>query len=449
MKELDEIDQLFQTTFEEFELTPDAFVKENIDRAIASKKKRRRFLFILLPIIFGATTLTSTLFFYSSSGKLTSNKKQLAQNQPSEKGPNHTTFLTKIVNPDESKGTIAINETDGEIFTQKRHTQKSIFETSSSTVKIKSTNRSKNKITLAINQKTSLSDAETLRLSELKKQNAPLDEPLALTENQTQSKPEKDIPVENKQDSVVTDLLTDSINDHIAETAETPILALEAEKNSRKWSLSILSGWENESKRPSERFDSTTFSGISTEFAQIQTTTFYGKIEFNRKLSNRFDAIVGLGFRSSKVKQIGSLYSLDSFSTTGGVGSIPVSDSFAYFINNQRRMQTYQVNSIIVPLGISFSIPISDRFNFRLSGGTEFAYGWIANNQPTSVLSDARFRPFGWNIWLRPEIHYTIGRVQLFGFESFNHALHQQLKWDFVARRNPSFGAGIGVLIQL
>jgi hypothetical protein len=169
----------------------------------------------------------------------------------------------------------------------------------------------------------------------------------------------------------------------------------------------------------------------------------------SRKLSNRFDIIAGLGFRSSDVKQSGSLYSRDSLVTIEGVGSVPSLDSFSYFIRKQNGELSYQVNSILLPLGLSFSTPLSQRFNFRLSGGTEFAFGWIKNKPSHPNLSSAGFRPFGWNVWLRPEIHYTFGKLELFGFGSFNQPLYQQLKLDFKVRRNPLFGAGIGLLIRL
>lgn len=445
MKELDEIDRLFQTTFEEFELTPDPTVKVNIDRALASKKKRRGFLFILFPVLFGTIALAATFYFHSFSGKTAVNKHITSQNQFSLNEKNESASTNKDVHHTETKAVqIAVKQEPTSL--PKHHTKRKSLEISKSSGESKSSDNLKTNSSLTINRKLVLSNTQTPTETKALSQS---NESLVQADGQTEKTLKQDPPEENNQDSTRTTLQSDSLNNNITETVETPDPP-KTEKISAKWSLSIVSGWENERKRPAENFDTTTFSGNSREFAQIHTTSFYGKIELNRKLSNRFDAIMGLGFRSSSVKQFGSLYRQDSSHLVEGVSSgTPDPDSMAYFINHQNGVQSYQVNSIFLPLGLSFSIPLSRRFNFRLSGGTEFAYGWIANKQAPSELSSARFRPFGWNLWLRPEIHYTFGKVQLFGFGSFNQALYQQLKWDFKPRRNPLFGAGIGVLIDL
>ena len=443
MKELDEIDRLFQTTFEEFELTPDPAVKVNIDRALASKKKRR-FLFILFPVILGSITLAATLYFHSFSGKITASKHIASQNQLSKNEKSGSESTNKGVHHTETKPTQITIQVKTTSLT-KNHPKRKNFEGNGSLGQTQSSGSIKSKSELSVSGKLVLLNAHPSAETETFLQS---NESLAQTNDQTKETLNQDTTEKESQDSTITTLQADSLSDDITKTAETSD-PLKIERISSKWSLAIVSGWENEKKRPSENFDTTSFSGNRREFAQIQSTCFYGKIELNRKLSNRFDAIAGLGFRSSKVKQTGSLYSRDSVISIEGTSSVPQPDSFAYFINHQNGVLTYQMNSILLPLGLSFSTPLSQRFNFRLSGGTEFAYGWVANKQGSSDLSSARFRPFGWNVWLRPEIHYTLGRVQLFGFGTFNQSLYQQLKWDFEPRRNPSFGAGIGLLIRL
>lgn len=447
MKELDEIDRLFQATFEEFELTPDPSVKENIDRAIASKKKRRKFIFFLLPIFFGTMTLAA-FYFYSSSKDNNSNKLILTKNQPDNSTKNHLIVSGKTIQADKSNNVTSHNRTADIPSVQRQQISKTWRKSEMHSVATGS--NPKNSPKFIVDSKPVLSETQTLLSTETNTDDTPLNEPLARAENQTQETSDKETSEEQKQDSTTTALLNDSVSDDIAEAAvEIPIVSEAADPTQKKWSLAIIAGWENEHKRPAENFDSTTFSGGREEFAQIHATTFYGKIELNRKLSNRVDIITGLGFRSSSVKQYGSLHYRDSSLLVEGVSSVPDPDSFAYFINNQHDVQTYLVNSITVPLGISFSIPVSQRLGFRLSGGTEFAYGWIANNQHQSEISRAKFRPFSWNAWLRPEINYTFGKFRLFGFGSFNQAIYQQLKWDFTPRRNPAFGVGIGLLIRL
>ncbi|AEA44454.1 hypothetical protein [Fluviicola taffensis] len=450
MKELDEIDQLFQTTFEEFELTPDPTVKANIDRAIASKKKRRRFLFVLLPILFGSTLLAATFHFYSFSKETKNNKHILSQSQFNQnKTIKQSVTTSNLSYSKENKQAKNITKHQETNSSSKPLRKRMSFENNHSSGETKSANDSNNKSKLTSKSNLIFPNVSELGSSQTNPQNVSSNAVVRQAENQTKSVLKENALTEIKRDSITTYLLVDSIKDNIAETPPRSSLTKEIKENPRKWSLSLVSGWENEAKKRSERFDSTTFSGNPIEFAQIHASTFYGKIELNRKLNTRFDAIIGLGFRSSKVKQIGSLYSLDSFVVFEGVSSTPVPDSMGYFIKNQRETRTYHVNSIIVPLGISFSLPMSKNFDVRISGGTEFAYGWKTTNKIASVLSPPKFRPFGWNIWFRPELHYTFGKLQLVGFGSFNQTLIQQLNWDFKVRRNPSFGAGIGILINL
>lgn len=448
MKELDEIDQLFQTTFEGFELTPDASVKTNIDRAITSKKKRRRFLFIWFPILFGTSILAATLCFYSFSGKRTAETNHITQNQSPEYV--YTSGLSKNDKVKEIPQTeIALN-TNQKQLVQHRDSKIKVAETKRTVIKTPLVNSSKTKVLAVSNIKSAESKIPAIKTNESKNKTPEAENLIAKADEQTSNNPEPKIAEDNTQDSTTANLPSDSssIKDLTA-VPDKPTLLPEVKKAPQKWSLSLLTGWENETNKPSERFDSTEFSGTSKEYARIHSTSFYGKIEFNRSLNTNLDAIIGLGFRSSRITQYGTLYTLDSFMVIENTSSVPPMDSFSYFIRKQNETRIYQLNSVIIPLGISYSAPLGNSFYFRISGGTEFAYSWMTEKQSAPSSSPPRLNSFGWNVWLRPEIHYTIGKFRLFGFGSFNQPLLQQLKWDFTVRRNPAFGAGIGVLFQL
>lgn len=448
MKELDEIDQLFQTTFEGFELTPDDLVKRNIDRAIASKKKRRKFLFIWFPILFGASVLAATGYFYSFSGKNFPKGNYITQNQSSE-FTSYSSLSENHENEEISQEEIAVNTTRKRLV-QREDSKIKETETKSVLAKIQPVRSSNNKLIIASNNKSSESKITAIQPNESKSEIPVADGYIAKTEEQRSVNPEEKTTENTGQDSTTANIPGDSSNlKALTTVTDTLDLLPKAKKAQQKWSLSLLTGWENETKKPSERFDSTEFSGASKEYARIHSTSFYGKIEFNRSLDTNLDAIIGLGFRSSRIKQYGSLYSPDSFAIYLGVSSVPPIDSFGYFIRKQNETRIYQVNSVIMPLGISYSVPLGNTFHFRVSGGTEFAYSWMTEKQSAPNLSSPRLNSFGWNVWVRPEIHYTIGKFRLFGFGSFNQPLLKQLKWDFTVRRNPAFGAGIGLFIQL
>ncbi|MNU79408.1 hypothetical protein D3C71_690220 [compost metagenome] len=462
MKELDEIDQLFQTTFEGFELTPDPSVKANIDRAIASKKKRRRFFFILFPVLFGTTIFASTLYFYSNPGKTsTSNKQHISQNSPS--GP-HTFASNNTVKEKKTNDTLFTNSSEKTQSAYNLHSEEKISGRKNAILRPGLSNLSEKVSHAGHDSRSKQGFSESRRKNAILRLNQTRTNPPLLsgtnivspqtsttpnpTENQPDQEEKTEITETSKQDS--TTAASDSTNiENLVKTPETIDQALtDVKKPSGNWSLALLTGWEGEKKRAFENFDTTNFQGKRREFASIHSSSFYGKIELNRQITPRLDLMIGLGFRSTQIKQYGSLYERDSVIVMEGVGSAP-SDSVNYFIDHRTGTQAYQVNSIIVPLGLSFSIPLSERFQFRISGGTEFAYGWMTKRQNLPDFSSPNFRSFGWNVWLRPEFHYIFGKYQLFGFGSFNQALSQQLKWDFTTRRNPAFGAGIGIRISL
>lgn len=463
MKELDEIDQLFQTTFEGFELTPDPSVKAHIDRALASKKKRRRFLFILFPVLLGTITLAATLYFYPISGKTTYDNRNSLQKSPSAQhqiASNDTieqknTGNASFTNTSEKTPSIHCLLHSKEKISGRKNTilRPGLSDLQEETSEISHNLHSKNDFSgnrrnsaiLRPGQSKTRLNLSTVSDTISSQRNALSNQ----TKNQADTEENLDIAELSKQDS--TETTSDSTKtETLARSPESICDPLDViTKKSINWFLAVITGWEGEKKRAFEVFDTINFAGNRKEFARIHSSSFYGKIEFNRVLPYRkLNLITGIGFRSSKVTQYGSLYKRDSLIKHEGVSSAP-SDSVVYFINHRTGSQTYQVNSISIPLGLSFMIPLNERMQFRLSGGTEFLLGWMSKRKILPEFSSPDFRPFGMNVWLRPEFHYSFGKAQLFGFGSFNQALSQQLKWDFTTRRNPAFGAGIGLLIQL
>ena len=85
MKEPNEIDLLFQNGLDGLAFTPDPYVKENIDHAIASKKKRRRFLLILFPVLFGLTGFAAIGLFYQNQRENEHENKLHTQNEISRR----------------------------------------------------------------------------------------------------------------------------------------------------------------------------------------------------------------------------------------------------------------------------------------------------------------------------------------------------------------------------
>ena len=443
MKEHNEIDLLFQSALSGLELTPDLSVKKNIDRAITAKKKRRRFLFILFPLLFGITSFAAILpFIQNENTAALSELRDVNEKQHADFVKLRTHIHTK-----ENQNQRSIPHPlpiAPRIHTNSRSV-KSSFKTNnhSSTTTNKST-ESQN--VLSVNppsNKFLSSDVATDSKTETRTK-----EPIP----QTNTTPEKTKDAERtKQDSITANennpdsALVNSLPD------STDLIVPEKigpNKGEDRWSLAVLAYWEGEKTRPVD-FRNEPFENQRRETARIHASTFYEKIEINRRFAERWEILTGIGFRSSKIVQYGYLERIETpvgDLSSGGTQPItsPIPDTIQW-----SEVQSFRTNSIVLPIGLAYSFPIGNKLQLRLSGGGEFAYGQITTRQSHPDLSAPKFNPFGFNVWFRPEIHYSFGRTQVFGFGTFNQALSQQLKWDFEPRRNPAFGTGIGLRIGL
>lgn len=430
MKELNEIDLLLQSAFEGLELPLDPRMKENIDRAIASKKKRKRFLFILFPIL-GTLAFGILLQLFQES-----KEHMLITSKELEKQPINTFNPQKEKTQIQSgiQSTYSNQRPENHMLknhlTFKRNNTSFNNEKISSQFKLVSANQ--------LNESTENS-GEISYQSESK---------LSAQLFPEKNKPQNVLNSNNPDSDSLSNQPEDSIkHSDIAETI--PFLNPEeaSDKKAKKWSLSLMSYWEGEKKRSAADFESESFSGKKNERASIHSSAFYAKIEINRKLTSQLDVLAGIGFRSAKIIQYGNLGEvIIPIQETGSGGLQPVNEPDTVFSTH---VQSFHIHSVVLPIGLAYSFQLGKKTQLRLAGGSEFAYGKLSNKHLQPELSAPRFRSFGCNIWLRPELHYAIGKVELFGFGTFNQSLSQQLKWDFKVRRNPAFGAGIGVRIQL
>lgn len=436
MKEHNEIDSLFESVFDGLTLTPDASVKENIDKAIASKKKRRRFLFILFPLLFGVTGFAATAYFYPISGKpvLTQNEKQ--PRLPS--GENEASILphpvsNNIQNQESESLNVDVtlaNDSKGKLNTRSK------INTSTVT-----------KIPKRAKTKTTFTPGSKPVLPEPKRTDFQVEKNSEKSENEILVEKDEVTVSENTSDSILS--TPDSTTHVIAEILKSTgnnLHLVEDNEDPGKWSLAVLTYWEGEKKRDIG-FQDEPFINNKREIASIHSSTFYGKIEINRKFGRRWELLTGVGFRSSKIIQYGSVDKIEF--PLEGLGSVipinpPVPDTVL-----SKHVQSFRVNSVVLPIGFGYSIPLKYNMRISLAAGAEFAYGQFARETLDKNLSAPALRPFGCSVWIRPELYYSFGRIQLFGFGTFNQTLSQQLRWNFEPRRNPAFGGGIGLRIQL
>lgn len=422
MKELDEIDHLFRETFDGFEVIPDPSVKEKIDRSIASGKRRRRFLLIFFPLLGLSMTVLAIGMLYGPSGTSTVISRTSTRSVKTEAVYVHTTFADTY--------SLTVN--------------------SSAEKELKRSGNRKKSPGVELQHKTSFRLVEKSD-KEMGHEFSGQIVAVSGTDKTGDSSPTEKTESADIAMHVATDSIPDTSNVKTPESlpAEGELLkAPEKNGTGSRWNVTGLAGWEGERAKPVESLNSNELSNVGKEFAGIRSSSLYGKVELNYKLTSGLDLIAGLGFRSTEVQQQATRYVRDSIPEYGDIAtSVPT--SYTYFAREDQGQQIFRVNSVIMPIGIAGSLSVGRSFVLRCSAGTEFSYGWLNNVQLQPDFNRPVFRPFGWNIWVRPELHYPIGRWRLIAYGTVNQAICQQLRWDVTSKRNPLFGAGIGVSIRL
>lgn len=441
MKEPNEIDLLFQDGLNGLTFTPDPYVKENIDHAIASKKKRRRFLFILFPVLFGLTGFAAIGLFYQNQSENQHENKNQSQTQNEIRRRSVATNLYRASSADPALNHHSSQTNSG----TKNPITRNNFQTKSSSTLVKAIRYENRKAINKLNEKHLPPDKQRHSEKGLELNNQEIQ-----AENSSE-KPVGKIPAEQEV-LAVTENKPDSIVIPLPDSASIALLeALEhigSNKGAGKWSLSVLTYWEGEKSRKND-FSKVPFVDNQRETARIHTSTFYAKAEIGYRFNSRLEILSGIGFRSSRVVQYGYLSTIipPLEGTSSGVPQ-PINPPQPDTIHRSEK-QSFRVNSIVLPIGLAYTFPITTKIGIRLSGGAEFAYGQITSRFVHPDLSAPKFNAFGCSVWLRPEFHYSFGRAQLFGFGTFNQSLAQQLKWNIDSRRNPAFGVGIGLRIRL
>lgn len=429
MKEPNEIDRLFQDGLDGFTLTPDTSVKEHIDRAIASRKKRRRFLFLLFPVLFALTGFAAITFYDRKEQETEISTKSTALAQQT----GHSAFHENAFPNPPTSSISAKKDLPGEPSTS----------SASSSSLVRPAARHKSTPTIPLKHQA-VSSGEP-KNSETGFKNPEPSIGFTAEEAPIHSRePETDNAIQPQPDHTLA-AISDSSSTSSSAPAEI-LKTTDSDNKSGKWSLSLLTYWEGEKRRNPE-FGSQAFTDLQRENAGIHASTYYGKVEINRKLSLRSEILTGIGFRSSEMVQYGNLEKI-KITIDGTSSGVPQPDQDPDTIRRSEK-QSFHVNSLVLPIGFGYSIPIGTKLRIRLSAGTEFAYGHVSGKFTHPDLSAPKFRPFGCSVWARPELAYSSGRNEWFGFGTWNQSLSQQLKWNIEVPRNAAFGVGIGWRIRL
>lgn len=414
MKEFDDIDRLFQTTFDGFEAIPDPSVKKNIDKAIAPKKNKKRFFFLIF--LFSIVIMAFGALIYPD---------RLVKNDIATKNYSYS---------DASQNEKIVGISDYFAFQQQQEQTKEInlnfIETSSNSLKhpVLSTQNNQRIIKVDLLANKELVNSVPNKLTTL-------DKIVSLN------------PSDSIRKDEVNQIVTDSIeknntNFNDVQPIDKPIGRLQ------KWYLTAYTGWEGTAMKSVENIDINDLSNAEKESARIQSSSFYGKIEINKKLNKRFHLLAGLGYKSTIYKQNATLYSLDSTIDENEITS-NLPNPPLYFLKRETGNQNFQVNTLLIPIGVIFAQQISEKIHFRLSLGAEFAIGWKKDLVINPTFTSPTFQSFGWNLGVRPEFQYALKNFRFSVFGSLNQSIKPQINWNIDVRKQPFFGTGFGIQYNL
>ncbi len=420
MKEFDDIDRLFQATFDGFEAIPDPSVKENIDKAIAPKKNKRRFFFL---IFFFSIVLMSfwALIYPDFLVKNTIAAKNYSssdanQNEKIVDVPDYFVFQpqqgeTKEINSNSLKYPVPSIQNNQGIDKTKSLADK------------KPVNSISNKL-MTTSKIASLNPSDSIRKDEV---------------NQ--------FVIDIIEKDIANQIVTDSIEEN--NTNFRDVQSIEKPFGGfRKWYFTAFTGWEGTTMRSKENIDINNLSNAGKESARIQSSSFYGKIEINKKISKRFHLLAGVGYKSTTYRQNVTLYSLDSTihenEITSNLPNPPL-----YFLKQEDGNQSFQVNTLLIPIGAVFAQQIAEKIHFRLAVGAEFTLGWKKDLVINPTFTSPVFQPFGWNLGIRPEFQYAFKNFRTSVFFNVNQPIKHQINWGLDMRKSSIFGAGLGIQYDL
>ncbi len=442
MKEFDEIDHLFQDTFHEFEMTPDSSVKQLIDAQIAQPKRKKRLLIWFFPLVVAFGVLGYVGYINTignDSKKYNSSNKQLAENLKEKK---ITDSLTAKANNSA--------QIESKLDKKRIHNQSKEDKLNA----ITSSKISKGKVSAAAYKSIDPNKLNHLNNSHSPKQLIPIqqngnNEPVAVEPILRDApNPQDEDLSETKEikngsgDSLMMELPKDTTKTQVLDP-KTNTIVPEVPNRKKSWlaahrAIAGVVGFE--AGKGSTRIPNSMEGNQNQkyEFANVELNAFYGKLEATKVLDGRFHLLLGIGYKYTQISQTGTVFTKDSLVEASSL--VPT----AYFYDKKEGKQDFKINSVLVPIGLTYHILDRKNFFVQTSLFGEMSFGKFRQSYNQDSLSEPEFNKFGFQVSLRPEFHYRMKKSSLFVFGSVGKTFQNHLNWDFADKKPWLFGGGIG-----
>lgn len=502
MKNRDEIDDLFASSFGNFEETPPTEVKANLDaqlfpseRIVSKKSTNWKWLLLLFPFtaILAFVYLKSNPSNEKQSNLTTENSIKTTDNQQ-VKAVN--SLKSSIKNPkSKSEGNVAQVNQNNLSLTAKTNTSFSTESTNNSITPTKISKTKNVERTKANNETSSLIANTKSEFSNLKSN-------LKSSGNSNQITDKERMQPETKQDnykldasylSIINEQNNQSENvlkrEETEENTDSEITKTEEKATNQLQSEKVVSNQTEQTKNSEVKNDSTakstneieknSTSELKDEKQKFKATwgiSLYGGIanginvltppyglfyenlgpslsletdyQFNKKMS------VSTGI--SYDKRI-DLYSKDLFQVDSVVSNYTmqfVTDSmnvvidtiFTYYYSMDTtyflRTQNVTSTSFSLPLFFNYELFSKNNWSGAVSAGVRINFFKTTVSTPTTGFSEPALSSFGVQSFLRPQLKYDFGKFGVGIYGSFGLDIKQPVKWTDFSRQRWNYGTG-------
>lgn len=483
MKEQDEIEQLFSSSFDGFEQTPPLDVKSAIDASLFSggtvapteSRKRRKGIiwWFILALIIGIAGFGSLFFLTNrtndknASGSLAQNS---SKNENSSKSDNK--FITVMQSKVHSSKSSKTNKIDSEKSTEQMTIVSSNSAKKENTGYFSSPNLRKKKKT--ISNKVGLKKNSILTEGELKLTSRG-DEFASTKTKMTEDEPSNiklDLNFETKKGA---DENSNSLKQSPIDLAKTEIKIDTVQVTESKTTNVITSNTATDNKVPISKassFSLTIFSGTTfglsslkqpstSNFEIKESLGFSSNIEVNYILNSRFGLGAGVDINS----RTDNFYKIETKSDSVYVGMM---SQYIYDSQNtdsiidtiyveQYDVSTFQVEQSQFIRHTSFALPLSFNWNFYNKGKWNYGLATVVrlsyvNNKLVSNEHNFEiptFKKFSARLSLRPQVIYSFDKFSLGAYLTAGYDLIPIIHWTDIQRNRLDLGAGLLLRIKL
>lgn len=422
MKEPNTIDDLFKDAFDGLTVVPDASVKSAIDANLFMKSNKRKvgFWFFFVGATIGVLSVIAGIYYSTSYNSGNNVHLAKATNRLMGNGV-HSRLVEDVPNE--------VGMKMGKSDKSTERLEKNTISVSNSKGNSKSVRLAKGKVNKSI-----VKNGSRDRNAKSSLNNQVIDDPLShnkkeqITIGLLKHKQLSPFEVKRENELVIAPVMVDSaIN-----------VSNQKVNNNRAHSLTAFVNYGFESTNSDREQEN--YKLLENGHIQLRSAEF--KLEYKRSVSNSFSLNAGLGYAYHAIIQKGRMTVWDSVPNTSSITTL--NPDMNYFPTYQSGNTNYRYQQFQLGVGISYTRSLFQNWNLDLSVGSNFSIGQLKKISGSSIYESPQFSPLGFTLYFRPAIEYRLGKYSLLAYGQVSQTMVSQIKWSFIDRRNPSFGAGIG-----